>query len=277
MNYKQELLLSPELEKYRNRIEATVKPYIEIEIENNEEVDWWQSKFGGLPYLPKGLEYPKAANGKYLFLLAQINFAEVPPLEGFPTQGILQFFLGDDDSLGMERFEPSDFDCETYKVIYFPQVDFNINNIVTNYGFLPQPEYFPLDGCYRLQFTKKYAPITVDDYQFEKELGEEFYNFFDNNKKIKDEYFVISSSGGGHKIGGYPTFTQSDIRYFDPDTIRDPDWVRDPDILLFQIDTETNESTFIMWGDSGIANFFIPESGLRNLDFSEVFYNWDCL
>jgi uncharacterized protein YwqG len=275
MNYKQELLLSPELEKYRHRIEATVKPYIEIDIENNEWVDWWQSKFGGLPYLPKGFEYPKAANGKYLFLLAQINYAEVPPLEGFPTQGILQFFIGDDGLYGVDRFETPGFDSETYKVIYFPQVDFNINNIVTDYGFLPQPESFPLVGCYSLQFTKKYAPITVDDYQFKKELGEEFYNFFKSDEKIEEEYFALSSSGGGHKIGGYPTFMQSDSRDM---SYHYPDWVpEDPDILLFQIDTETNDSTHIMWGDSGIANFFIPESGLRNLDFSEVFYTWDCL
>lgn len=275
MNYHQELLLSPELEKYRNRIEATVKPYIEIDIENNEQVDWWQSKFGGLPYLPKGFDYPKAANGKCLFLLAQINFAEVPLLEGFPTQGILQFFIGDDGLYGVDRFETSDFDSETYKVIYFPQVDFNINNIVTNYGFLPQPESFPLVGCYSLQLTKKYAPITVDDYQFKKELGEEFYNLFKSNEKIEEEYFALSSSGGGHKIGGYPSFIQGDIRDI---SYRYPDWVpEDPDILLFQIDTETNNSTYIMWGDAGIANFFIPESGLRSLDFSEVFYYWDCL
>ena len=35
----------------------------------------------------------------------------------------------------------------------------------------------------------------------------------------------------------------------------------------------TNE---IMWGDMGIANFFINKEDLSKLDFSNVFYNWDC-
>ncbi|MDE5859478.1 MAG: DUF1963 domain-containing protein, partial [Oscillospiraceae bacterium] len=32
----------------------------------------------------------------------------------------------------------------------------------------------------------------------------------------------------------------------------------------------------IMWGDMGVANFFISENDLKNLDFSKVAYNWDC-
>ena len=69
MNYKLEFPLSPELEKYRDRIEATITPYIEIKIQNNDSVNWWQSKFGGLPYLPKGFDYPKTPDGKYLIVV----------------------------------------------------------------------------------------------------------------------------------------------------------------------------------------------------------------
>ena len=32
----------------------------------------------------------------------------------------------------------------------------------------------------------------------------------------------------------------------------------------------------VMWGDSGIANFFINREKLRRCDFSDVIYNWDC-
>ncbi len=74
MNYKLDVSLSPKLEKYRDRIESTIKPYIEITIENNEPANWCHSKFGGLPYLPKGFEYPKTPDGNWFFLLAQINF-----------------------------------------------------------------------------------------------------------------------------------------------------------------------------------------------------------
>ena len=61
--------------------------------------------------------------------------------------------------------------------------------------------------------------------------------------------------------GGYPFFTQSDPRSAD-----------DGEILLFQL----NSVKDIMWGDAGVANFFIDREALKNRDFSHVMYNWDC-
>ncbi|MEG4988105.1 DUF1963 domain-containing protein [Microcoleus sp. BR0-C5] len=274
MNYKLEFRLSPELEKYRERIEATIKPYIEIQIQNNDDVNWWQSKFGGLPYLPKGFEYPKAADGKYLFLLAQINFSEVPSLDGFPDRGILQFYIADDDLYGLNLGNGTEVDNPTaedrFKIIYFPQPDLQVENIITNYDFLPEPEYFPVQGCCSLQFTKKYAPISTIDYQFTELLGSEIHELF-RNPEIEDEYLEISHSFG-HKIGGYPYFTQDDVRKYSSNS----DQKQKPDLLLFQMDSDCNETVNIMWGDSGVGNFFIDESALRELDFSKVLYNWDC-
>jgi uncharacterized protein YwqG len=262
MNYKLDVLLSPELEKYRDRIEATIKPYIKISIENNSQVSWWQSKFGGLPYLPKEFEYPITADGDYLFLLAQINFAEVPPLEGFPEKGILQFYIGDNDVYGF-GFDDSTMK-ERFKTLYFAEPNLTLENITTDFDFLSKPEYFPIEGYCSLQFTRKYAPISPYDYQFQKLMGEEFADLF----RWDDEYLKISDSGG-HKIGGYPFFTQSDIRINDLDN-------EQLDILLLQIDSDNNKAIDIMWGDMGVGNFFIRESELKQLDFSHVVYNWDC-
>ncbi|MEG4912907.1 YwqG family protein [Microcoleus sp. B7-D4] len=274
MNYKLEFPLSPELEKYRDRIEATIKPYIEIQTQNNDDVNWWQSKFGGFPYLPKGFEYPKTADGKYLFFLAQINFSEIPPLDGFPDRGILQFYIADDEPYGLEFGNSADVDNPTvedrFKIMYFPQPDFKVENIITNYDFLPEPELFPISGCCSLQFTKKYAPISTSDYQCTEILGSEIDELF-MNQEIEDEYLKISSFCG-HKIGGYPDFVQNDVREYSSKCDRE----HKSDILLFQMDTDCNETVDIMWGDGGIGNFFIDESALRELDFSKVLYNWDC-
>jgi uncharacterized protein YwqG len=46
--------------------------------------------------------------------------------------------------------------------------------------------------------------------------------------------------------------------------------------LLFQMDSDANEMVYISWGDLGVCNFFIEESKLKNLDFSDVIYYWDC-
>jgi len=67
----------------------------------------------------------------------------------------------------------------------------------------------------------------------------------------------------GHQVGGHPTFTQEDPRL--------PD---DPRVLLFQLDSDWQRG--VMWGDSGIANFFIHPDDLARRDFSHVAYNWDC-
>ncbi|MEG5041227.1 MULTISPECIES: DUF1963 domain-containing protein [unclassified Microcoleus] len=274
MNYKLECPLSQELEKYRDRIEATIKPYIEIQTQNNDDVNWWQSKFGGFPYLPKGFEYPKTCDGKYLFLLAQLNFDEIPPLDGFPDLGILQFYIADDDLYGLDFGNYANVDNpaveQKFKIIYFPQPDFKVENMITNYDFLPKPEAFPVDGCCSLQFTKKYAPISTSDYQFTELLGEEFKELF-TNPEIEDEYLHISPSFG-HKIGGYPDFTQADVREYA--TNGEGEIMRK--ILLFQMDIDSNDTVNIMWGDTGIGNFFIDETALRKLDFSKVLYNWDC-
>ena len=44
------------------------------------------------------------------------------------------------------------------------------------------------------------------------------------------------------------------------------------EILLFQLDSQDH----ILWGDSGVGNFFISKEDLKNKDFSHVRYNWDC-
>ena len=40
-------------------------------------------------------------------------------------------------------------------------------------------------------------------------------------------------------------------------------------------DTYSDDYDF-MWGDAGTAQFFITEDALKNLDFSDILYNWDC-
>jgi uncharacterized protein YwqG len=57
-------------------------------------------------------------------------------------------------------------------------------------------------------------------------------------------------------------FTQDDIRNEDTKY----------DTLLLQVDSDKG----IMWGDMGVANFFINLKDLKNKDFSKVLYTWDC-
>lgn len=50
-------------------------------------------------------------------------------------------------------------------------------------------------------------------------------------------------------------------------------------VMLLQVDSEFVEGErryLILWGDCGIANFFIREKDLKAQDFSNILYNWDC-
>ena len=78
-------------------------------------------------------------------------------------------------------------------------------------------------------------------------------------------------NGVDHAIGAYPTFTQ-----WDP---RNPEEKDAYGITLLQIESYWNNdsnSSGIMWGDSGVANFFINKEKLEHLNFEDVLFNWDC-
>ncbi|AGF57706.1 uncharacterized protein YwqG [Clostridium saccharoperbutylacetonicum] len=78
--------------------------------------------------------------------------------------------------------------------------------------------------------------------------------------------YLDELSGDGCRIGGYPIFVQ-----YGP---RENEELRTFDTLLLQLDCEYECD--LMFGDGGIANFFINEEDLKKLDFTKVLYNWDC-
>lgn len=258
------------LEPYRQGIAQTIKPYIKISTTPNN-TQFWESKFGGLPYLPQGINYPKNAKGDYLKLLAQLNFSEIPSLDKFPHQGILQFYIDAEDELYGLNFDNL-MNQDGFRVLYFPEVTQITDQLVTDFQFLEISEFSssPILGEFALNFTLNYSPIPESNSNFEQYfprsddegLLDIYYDWF-------NEYFRLEDND--HKIGGYPNFTQEDPR-FNPQY---KDY-----ILLLQIDSDYNNGWGseheICWGDAGIGNFFIHPAKLQALDFSEVLYNWDC-
>jgi uncharacterized protein YwqG len=274
------------LERFKSKLEKTVQPYIKIKPRLTRKASLWQSKFAGFPYLPKNFDYPTNQKGEYLYLLAQINFEEVSYLEGFPEKGILQFYLDKTPLYGLDFDRPTN--QTGFRVLYFKNPDQNEDNLITNFDFLPTlwdanedyipfciyPQYTPhKNDCFTLKFSLKFAPISDCDYQFKELIGTEIWNVFEENDyAILNEYYYRFVNG--HKLGGYPYFTQADPRQFLPED-------KDPYILLLQIDSDARivnafEKIHIQWGDVGVCNFFIKRSALEKLDFSEVLYHWDC-
>ena len=88
-----------EMAEYRETFDASGLPFATAEGDVGR-TSVYDSKLLGTPYMPKGFDYPRDPAGRPLRLLAQINFADVPPLPDYPDSGILQFYISDDEEFG---------------------------------------------------------------------------------------------------------------------------------------------------------------------------------
>lgn len=270
-------------------LEKNKKSMIKISL-SDDKPNLFQSKFGGVPYLPKNAGAPKNKENEQLTLLAQINIEELPKNNIYPMkEGILQFWILNDDVLGL------DYNTHLgngFKVVYYKEIDKSVTEeeVLEKYKpYKDEDSYFPVEGEFSLSFklTDGYFSDSNDDFReivnremkkFHIENKEKYkeilkvyddkeylsywdiWDILEEDKEIGKKLFEV-----GHKIGGFPNFTQSDVRE-----------IGDYEILLLQIDSEGTEKNEIMWGDCGIANFFIKEKDLKELNFEKVIYNWDC-
>src|SRR5690349_19737248 len=102
-------------------IEKTKRTYISINAipkDDPSELSLTQSKFGHYPYMPLDFEYPKDAEDRYMFPLAQINCNELPALEGYPTSGYLQFYISAFDDMYGANYDDR-LSQRYFRVLYF--------------------------------------------------------------------------------------------------------------------------------------------------------------
>ena len=260
-----QLNLPSALEPFRDKLLQTKQTFIRAKAEKSRNTKLWESKVGGQPYLPKGQVWPSTSDGRELFFLAQLNFAEMPPLPPFPNAGMVQFFVLDDDLYGMDFDDGENQD--TFRVLYHPEVVQNEALLQTSFPMLR--DYDDLlphnpDESYPLKFSLEEEVAAITDYQFDQIFGADFFRQFGEEEWDVMDEFGKAVRPQGHKIGGYAYFTQDDPRRAD-----------DPMLLLFQLDSD--ELMDLMWGDMGVGHFFIREKDLVARDFSRVLYDWDCL
>ena len=201
----------------------------------------FESKVGGVGYIPHDGDVPVGEGGTKMTFLAQVNCADLD-LEDFPKSGILQFWVLEDDGLGLGWKSPTE--QTTYRVVYYSCVDTTVTEeeVQAKHAPIDDEDYFPVKGQFGMAFEK----------------GE-------------DEGYST-----GHKVGGYPYFTQNNVI---------EDGYPEYSVLLFQLDSDHERIKKddgyeyidkVMWGDSGVGNFFIKPEKLKALDFSDIVYNWDC-
>ncbi|MBB4125600.1 uncharacterized protein YwqG [Xanthomonas translucens] len=259
------------LAPYRQRLDATRRPVAVLGLQPMAQDDRLASKVGGRPYWTADKAYPRDTRGQPLALLAQIDLANMPPLRGYPTQGMLQFFIGSDDFYGANLDGATDLAAlsaqRNFRVVYWPRPDASARQAEVP---LPAADTLPFDPAHprAMHFTVGEETIGSADVHFEQALGRSldavaaaYASRHLLPQDAVDDALYEALSRSGHKLGGYPQFTQEDPRK-----------PQDAQVLLLQLDSDDA----MMWGDSGIANFFIDPADLQRGDFSRVAYNWDC-
>lgn len=264
------------------------KEVIYIKAEKVDDLSLEESKFGGFPFVPLGGAIPTNAEGNQLALLAQINCAQLPENNMYPSDGWLQVWCLEDEMYGFcsDTIQPE----TNQKVLYIPAGTQGepLERVVAMYqpyGDEECPLWFVDDqGAIwgmRLSFTHGQQGITYSDGRFRdlfldrwnKRYPEQAVeNFYD----LPDEIFenVVDIHDGpdcAHQLGGYPYFTQYDPRYE-----RDSTELTKYTEVLFQIDSQFDTKWDLCWGDAGVRNLFISRENLEALDFSDLLYNFDC-
>ena len=252
------------IEPFREKLLETKQPFIRIKTQPTRKMNLWESKVGGQPYMPKGAVWPCAPDGRELFFLAQLNFADMPPIQPFPSKGIIQFFIYDDDLYGMD-FDDGE-NPDTFRVIYHSDPVQDASQLRKDFQLLRDFDELPHhpDESYPLSFALEEGVLPMTDYRFYPHFGADFFRQFGEKEWDIQEDFGKKVRADGHKVGGYAYFTQDDPRRTD-----------DPMLLLFQLDSD--ERADLMWGDMGVGHFFIRAADLEKRDFSKVLYDWDCL
>jgi len=252
-----------------------------------KEVSVFDSKLGGTPYLPPDFEYPYntelQSDKKPLKLLAQLNFSQLPYLEGYPTEGILQFYIANEVKSDMYGLNLKNQTEQTgWRVIYHKDIIADENRLQNPPRLESRGDvYFPFEGEFALVAEKATQPITCSDFRWQDfventleptTLCESLKERYKENNVTEDDIEDLLreiSCEFGFRIGGYPAFTQEDPRSYGKNT--------NHTALLLQLDSWSGkDDSGIMFGDSGVANWFIAPKALANCDFSDVLYNWDC-
>ncbi len=235
-----------------------------------------ESRFGGWPAWPKGSGLPVGANKNPMIFLAQINFADAPPLAGYPDTGLLQFFVSDDDLFGCEF--PSK-NQEGFRTVFHTSSDgLELSDPYkgAQLEFSPfQDEDLHANGLV-IEFEERIAQPSGEDYRIAK-LTDFWWKKYERRghsiaaKVVErlhsvDTFFedLAGQNSAGMYFGGHPRFTQQDIRSNDKLT--------EYTCVIMQFGMPYK----MMWGDAGEACFLITEADLRARRFENVIFNWDC-
>lgn len=220
------------------------------------------SSLGGRPSLPEGMAWPEE-DGRPMLFLAQINYAEMPVLEGYPTEGLLSVFLADDatqgcafpslDQAGFRSFHFADAGaCVRRDAPGAPQGADALSSPLRAAGVVLQGE----------AVTDLPGPALRETAALQKRLAEAEVAY----DPAMLEARLAAGKAGAFSYGGYPVFAQGDVR-------QGP--LRFHAKVLLQLGAWAEGDLSLGFGDGGAANLLIKPKDLGPLRFDKVLYHYD--
>jgi len=214
----------------------------------------------GKPWLPRG-RWPRDAKGVPMLFLIQLNFAELPALPGFPEKGLVLLFVPNDDTLGLRFGAPNE-----YAAVVLPDPD------AETAGHHPEATSWE-GGARQAPLTAKHTtlawklhlqPPIPQDRRFEALAGAA-----DLKPKARQQLHAKWRNpqqwGGNHRLGGYAEFVQGeDPRRGDTESF----------VQLLSLDSY--DEWGFLFGDGGLAHFFIDPDDLAACRFDRMLWFWDC-
>ena len=263
-----------DLAEFREWFDAQTKPAIALIPDAGRPVVATGSRLGGPAWLAKGEPWPTDTKGEPMEFLAQLDMADCRLLDGYPCTGIVQFFIARDDTYGLHHGEFKDGGLfrseyavrhvhphESGQLVPQPELavtaedrygDFTVfeDRDTRRNGIALRPE----------RFTDRMA---VNIHEAEERLLP-WYRDYDVAALWDHVEAEENRRRESHHTGGYPAYTQVDIRGYDA--------YRGYDQVLLRLTSDGH----LMWGDVGEAVFLMRPDDLADGDFSRVLYSWDC-
>ncbi len=265
-------------------VDRLVLPCATIRLAGHAPASAGSSYVAGHPYLPEERPWPEW-DGQPMFFLAQVDFAEVPPLPGFPERGLLQWFVGSDDTYGLtfdETQGTAGFETRWYADTDAPSLrrpaDATPWHVARDAG---EEVYCPIDVVDATALT--FAPGRVLPAYDELPAGLDLAPVAqlaasvgeapEDVPFVWDEYVRGASStvpglASGSTVGGSADFAQSDPRGEGAFPAHHAPGGR----LVLQLDAAQVGG----WGDVGVAHLFGDPAAVARGDLSSLRYHWDC-
>jgi uncharacterized protein YwqG len=266
-------ITAAEIDAVQSRLSAATLPAIRVSLSTDPLAGATASRIGGSPFAdsPRRKWPVRGEDRQPMLFLAQINFADTPPLEDFPRKGLLQLF-----GIANKQGHLQGLDRSTDRVIrWYPEPEGTLTlappealaRLGKGASLSPRAirqglgmQFEPGDmrahtGLWPYDEATKTFPFRLPDTEETRRKLDEFNQA---NERILE-------SIEDHWIGGHPNFVQGDVRY-------EPR-LRKLNRVLLHLAADDHD---INLGDSGELNLLISRKDLRNSDFDKAFCTWDC-